>query len=175
MHPDKDKRMTNPTIGTLIKIVDFFKADGIPVSIDDFVGTRKTIVNVQEQALEPLTHTKTVPVCNWYGGQEQSDIRINVCENEQNINLIAFIAEEDFKPIFKKGSVFIVNKDVRPENDNIVGIKLEVDGKILIKKLHKNNNRLFVSRFENDLEEIELSPEQYYDIIGVVVQIIAKT
>lgn len=177
IHPDKAKRMTNPTIGTLIKIVDFFKTDGINVSIDDFVGLRKTVVDVQMQEVELLRHSIFVPIYTWYGEQyhDKSSISLQVNKHEQSKNLVAFLAEEDIKPIFKKGSVFVVDKDVPPEDDNIIGIRLEVNGLILIRKYHKKNNKISISLLDQQAEEMDLLSAKYYDIIGVVVQIIAKT
>ena len=38
IHPDPKKRVTNPRIETLNKILEFFKSEGFTVSIDDFFG-----------------------------------------------------------------------------------------------------------------------------------------
>ncbi len=172
IHPDKDKRMTNPTIGTLIKIVEFFQADGINVSIDDFVGIKKT-VNVQDQVSSLLSHSITMPVYALDSlDKEISTITLHV-DNIDN-NFIALLTEEDMKPIFKKGSVFIVNKDIYPEDENLIGIIIDKKNPVLIGKLNKKNNELSISLFDKKSTKIDLLATNY-DIIGVVVQIIAKT
>lgn len=174
IHPDKEKRMTNPTIGTLIKIVEFFKADGINVSIDDFVGIKKT-VNVQDQELGLLRHSITMPVYTLDGSVDKGSSTITINVDDTNNNFVALLTEEDMKPIFKKGSVFIVNKDLLPEDENLVGITFDKKNPILIGKLHKKNNKLTISLFDKKSTEIDLLIKTNYDIIGVVVQIIAKT
>lgn len=43
MHSDPTKRVNNPRIDTLTKIIDFFKSDGFSISIDDLLFGQKEI------------------------------------------------------------------------------------------------------------------------------------
>ncbi len=56
IHPDPDKRVRNPQIETLIKIVEFFRAEGFNIRIDDLLATFKTkaAVDVQAQTIAPF-------------------------------------------------------------------------------------------------------------------------
>lgn len=175
IHPDRNKRLTNPTIGTLIKIVEFFKNDGINVSVNDFVGlNNERVIDVQEQEVGLLKYSITVPVYNLDGMLETeiSTIAVNVDDNTNKF--VAFVIKEDIKPIFKSGSIFIINESLIPQDDNLIGVKLEDKNQILIGKLHKNNDKMIVSLLDQKYTEKNICLISNYSIIGVVVQIIVE-
>lgn len=172
MHPDKKKRITNPAIGTLVKIVEFFKADGINISIEDFVGINKKVVDVQEQQIGLLKHSITIPVYTLNGVLYENIPEITISVDDNNKNFLAFIIKEDMKPIFKQGSVFIINTDISPEDENLIGIKLNQESPVVIRKYNKKNNKITVSFFEKKTTEIDLSTLINYNIVGVVVQVV---
>ncbi len=175
IHPDRNKRLTNPTIGTLIKIVEFFKDDGINVSVNDFVGlNNERVIDVQEQEVGLLKYSITVPVYNLDGMLETeiSTIAVNVDDNTNKF--VAFVIKEDIKPIFKSGSIFIINESLIPQDDNLIGVKLEDKNQILIGKLHKNNDKMIVSLLVQKYTEKNICLISNYSIIGVVVKIIVE-
>jgi len=120
-------------------------------------------------------HSTLVPQYNWFGEKDDSkSISINI-NNKFSKNLIALVSDRDIEPIFKKSSIFIIDRDVTPTNNNIIGIKLDPNGVILIRKLNINNQKKSITLFDNKSEELDLLSTRYYDIIGVIVQIVAKT
>ncbi len=42
LHPDTTKRVTNPTVEMLLKIVHFFREDGFDVTMDHLLGFRQS-------------------------------------------------------------------------------------------------------------------------------------
>lgn len=175
IHPDKNKRLTNPTIGTLVKIVEFFKINGINVSVNDFVRANKeTVVDVQEQEIGLLKCSITVPVYNLDGTLEKeiSTITVNVDDNTNKF--VAFVIKEDIKPIFKSGSIFIINESLTPQDENLIGVKFEDKNQILIGKFHKNNGKIVLSLLDKKYTEKRIALMNNYSIIGVVVQVIVE-
>src|SRR6188472_954785 len=61
-HYDKSKRVLNPRIDTLIKIVDFFRADGFNVTLDDLIGRRTKTINIKHPLVIPHHQTLTLSV-----------------------------------------------------------------------------------------------------------------
>ena len=135
----------------------------------------KRNINVQEQKIEPLKHSVSIPIYTFDGETDIEKSTITLPIGDSNKNLIGLLAEQDIEPIFKKGSVFVVNKDLTPEDGNLIAIKIEPNGLVLIRKFHKKNNKINVSLFDKFEEKIDLSTLKYYVILGVVIQVIAKT
>lgn len=55
MHEDPTKRVQNPRIDTLVKIVEFFRAEGFFITLDDFfVAPRQCFTVVLEEAIDPI-------------------------------------------------------------------------------------------------------------------------
>src|SRR3990167_9854928 len=57
-HSDLSKRVTNPRIDTLLKIVDFFKKAGFNINIDQLLGN-KNLIDIQNQMSTQLI-TKSI-------------------------------------------------------------------------------------------------------------------
>src|SRR3990167_10301056 len=60
MHTDPAKRVLNPRIDTLSKIVDFFKNDGFDIAIDDLISGAKisSSIDVTAQTLNEAGEVK---------------------------------------------------------------------------------------------------------------------
>jgi SOS-response transcriptional repressor LexA len=95
--------------------------------------------------------------------------------SSRNGNCIALLSDEDIKPIFKKGSLFIVDTLAIPEDGNLVAIDIKNENTILIRKLLINKNKKILISFDEKNKEIELSKKIDYRFIGVVIQVNAKT
>lgn len=100
---------------------------------------------------------------------------INIDLPEHHKNLIAFLSDEEINPFFKSGSIFIVDQDIKPENDNLVIVKIEKYNKIVINKLIIDGKKRYLISLDNPTEKMPLLPTSNYQMIGVVVQINAKT
>jgi len=89
--------------------------------------------------------------------------------------LIALVSDEFIEPMFKKGSVFIIDTLQKPEHDNMVAAQIVGHEKILIRKLCLLGHKTLLKLHDQDPMPISLFPTMKYKIIGVVVQANAKT
>lgn len=176
MHVDQAKRNSNPKIETLAKIADFFKKDGFNITIDDLLNGFKTkSIPVQSQSIPVLLDEKLIPLFSFNSADSKPIGTVKTKISSEKFNVIALLAQEDIKPHFKKGSVFIIDQDEKPIHDNLIALILPGSEKIQIKKLLiiKNQTKLY------SLDPVEkpmiLTPTIACRIYGVVVQINAKT
>lgn len=174
-HTDKSKRVTNPRIDTLLKIVDFFKADGFNITIDDLLGTQSKTIEVNHN--DPIKHyPSTIPIHSLDNKNKKlGTIDVNLNIDTQSKNIFALRADRDIKPFFKTGSIFIIDGDMTPENDTLIAIKLNACNEILIKKYLVQKNKIILKSFDNDEKDITLMPTSQCEMIGVVIQVNAKT
>jgi hypothetical protein len=169
-HEDPARRVSNPRIETLSRIVNFFRRDGFDITIDELMAGPQ-IKTVQEQIRQPAG----VPLYFL-----DSDLSNKIGTVEVDIagdikHLIAFVSDEYIEPMFKKGSVFIVNTQLKPDNETLVAVKLVGHEKLLIRKLFIAGPKLSLKLHDNDQSPLMLMPTLQYKIIGVVVQVNAKT
>lgn len=173
IHQDPEKRVYNPRIDTLTKIIEFFKSDGFSITIDDLLFGRKEI-DIISQPIKNNYTDKNIQIFSLdYEQSKLGTITINLPDDHANI--MAYLSEEEINPFFKSGSIFIVNKDMKPENNNLIIIKSERDKKTSIKKLIINGMKRYLMSLNDNDDIIELLPTLHYLIIGVVIQVNAKT
>jgi hypothetical protein len=175
IHPDPLKRVTNPKIETLLKIVDYFKSDGFAVTIDDLLGLNSRAIDVQSQKIGLLKSQMTIPLFSLNKSLEEKigDIDINVIEKKNN--LIALQSVEDIKPIFKSGSVFIVDCDALPQHNTLVAANINDSEKTLVRKYYEENKVKILKSYNPNEENIILSKNNAVTIMGVIIQVIAIT
>lgn len=169
-HEDPARRVSNPRVDTLSKIVDFFKRDGFEVTIDALLG-KQAIKAIQEQPkrklLIPLYFLDS-DLSNRFGSFEYD----GPGELE---NLIALVADDYIEPMFKKGSVFVVDISIKPVEGTLVAVKLPGHEKLLLRKLFMNAGKISLKLYDKDHSPLELMPSEQCQIIGAVVQVTAKT
>ncbi len=176
MHIDPKKRVINPRIDTLAKIVDFFKRDGFKITIDDLLmGLKSKVIDVQEQDLEPFLVETTIPVFSFSTIHQEKLGSINIKLTKHAKNTIALLADEDINSLFKKGSTFIIDTKTQPKNDNLVAIKVENHPRILVRKLSISTSKQVFLPLGNEIDAININTEHNYKILGVIIQINAKT
>ena len=174
-HPDQSKRINNPKVATLIKIVEFFRKDGFNITIDGLLGiSRNQQVDVRIQPSLINNIATDIPLYAFTNTRKKiGSITINL---PQKINhIIALYSEDDIKPFFKAGSIFIVHLNSQPTNDVLIAIKFDTSEKIYIKKYFKLNNKIILKSLDSHEENIILMPTQSYNILGVIIQVNAKT
>lgn len=171
IHNDPTKRYTNPKIETLIKIVDFFRSDGFDITIDDLLGTRQAAIFLCDQKKKTASLECTIPLFSlkYPLSSKLGMIDIKLLDNPGN-NLIAFQSDTDIKPIFKKGSIFIVDQDAELENDTLVALRQNDSKKILIRKCLKDKKQIVFTSYDTADDPIFLNPSQM-GVIGVIIQI----
>jgi hypothetical protein len=176
VHPDPEKRVTNPRVETLTKIVEFFKADGFNITIDDLIAGLhlKKVNDIQTQEVGTLTNEKNVTVYSFEAKAQEKMGVMNIRLQSNSRNIIALLSDEDIKPLFKKGSVFIIDTKMKPENDMLIAVKIEDYDKILIRKFYLENKQIILKPYTGMAKPILLTPKMHYSILGVVIQVNAK-
>ncbi|MDF1795028.1 MAG: S24 family peptidase [Coxiellaceae bacterium] len=177
-HSDPNKRVTNPRIETLTKIVNFFRQDGFEISINDLLSefiTNTRCINVADQIAETLEEQKTIPLYTMNDGFKKPANNIEI-SLEKNVNCsFALLSNEDIKPIFKKGSIFIVDKNAEPENDTLVAVTSKSSNRVIIRKLYIEGHKYILRSYDKKAPTIEMKPSNNYQIIGVIVHVNART
>lgn len=174
-HTDHTKRVINPRIDTLLKIVDFFRDDGFNITVDDLLGKKEKSVDVQEQ--KPLSFTNSIKV-NLFPFTGKSNTKlgtINIKVSGKSKNFFALRADSDIKPFFKKGSIFIIDEDQTIEDDTLVAAWIDKSKKFEIMKYHIYGHKRILKPLDNSEREIILLPTTQHIIAGIIIQINAKT
>lgn len=123
IHKDPLKRVNNPRIDTLARIVDFFNQDGFDVTIDDLINGFKTkTIEVATQTVRAFSVTQAIPLYSMALGLEEKIGMTEVKLTQASKNAIALFSDEDIKPIFKRGSIFIIDMELPPEHDTLIAI-----------------------------------------------------
>jgi len=173
IHPNPSKRVTNPRIDTLLKIVEFFRADGFNITVDDLLGTKA--IDVQQQFLDANLQQNKIPLFSFEAALSQAVGNIEIKLNTKSKNIFALVDDEDMLPMFKKGSIFVVDKELEPEDDTLVAVKFPKEKKIRIKKFHIQGHKRILTSFDAQEKPIVLLPTLHCEIVGVVIQVNAKT
>ncbi len=134
-----------------------------------------SIVKVYEQDILRNFVEKSVPLYSLNNNQKEILDVINIKLTADVKEPIAFFTDEDIKPMFKKGSIFILDTNLTPENDTLVAVKIEGYKKILIRKFYIEGHKKILKSYENGSPLIELMPTMHYTILGVVIQVNTKT
>ncbi len=173
-HPDSLKRVTNPRIDTLLKIVDFFRADGFNVTIDGLLGLDTKSINVQDQELPPK-NMRQIILFSFDSDLNKILGEIRIKTHSKAPNIIALLADHDIRPIFKKGSIFIIDREAHPTHDTLVAIKLSSSKRFTIKKYWVNGTKQILKSLDSNESSIAITSNFQHEILGTVIQINAKT
>lgn len=176
LHPDANKRVCNPRVDTVTKIVDFFNADGFRVSFDDLLNglKQKSAIEVNSQPIGQVPIEKEIPVYTFSTTQRKKMGVVNMKITTYASNLVALISDEAIPPVFKKGSIFLIDKKMAIEEGMLVAVQLSDHKKILIRKFYKKGSQTILKSCDNKEKPIVLMPTLQYKILGVVVQVNAK-
>lgn len=178
MHSDPQKRVVNPRIDTLTRIVSFFREEGFDVTIDDLLlGLERRAKTIETETAEiPVDKAeKTIPLYSFDATLSKKIRNIKVKLNKAAKSIIGLISEEDIKPFFKKGSIFIIDTEMKAEQDRLVAVRVGEQSKILIKRFSVNKKYNVLYSYDSSETPIKLIPSIQYSVIGVVIQINAKT
>lgn len=168
-HHDVAKRVKNPKIETIMKIVDFFKQDGFDITIEKLLGQKLIIHDVSCMAKIPL-----------YSMHKQKKIgyaEIKILHDQimhNTANLIGLEAPYDIEPFFKIGSIFIVNNNMDFADQHLIAITIIDNNDIQIKRYCIDNQQIYLQEIDKNANKILLDPLKF-KIIGVIIQINAKT
>ncbi len=176
IHLEPTKRVNNPRIDTLYKIVEFFKLDGFNITVNDLLMGLSSELEMTIQDQQPffLNKETELPLYSFNATKQDKIGQIQIKLNTTAKDLIALLSEEEIKPIFKKGSIFIIDSHATLENDSLVAVKIENNRQILIRKINLETNTTLLMAYDNSTPPLILNP-RLHSILGVVVQVNAKT
>lgn len=176
IHLEPTKRVNNPRIDTLYKIVEFFKLDGFNITVNDLLMglSDKAEMTILEQQASSFNTEVELPLYSFDATKQDKIGQIKIKLSTATKNLIALLSDEEIKPIFKKGSIFIVDPNARLENDSLAAVKIENNQQILIRKIYLEPNKTLLMTCDNSTAPLILNP-QLHSILGVVIQVNAKT
>lgn len=174
MHTDSEKRITNPKIETLSRIVSFFKSEGFNITIDDLLyGINANAIDVQTQPISANNIIRSIPLVSLESPSNPMTIgHVKLSVPYDLDNLLATEVDEDLTSIIKKGSLFVINVNATPKSGNLIAVRFtRSPGSIQFKKIfYDGNYTIFKSLNEKSKDITSSSPDEYV-ISGVVVQI----
>lgn len=176
IHLEPTKRVNNPRIDTLYKIVEFFKLDGFNITVNDLLMglSDKAEMTIQEQQASSFNTEVELPLYSFDATKQDKIGQIKIKLSTAAKNLIGLLSDEEIKPIFKIGSIFIVDPSAKIENHSLAAIKIENNQQILIRKIYLEPNKTLLMTYDNSTAPLILNP-QLHSILGVVIQVNAKT
>lgn len=176
IHLEPTKRVNNPRIDTLYKIVEFFKLDGFNITVNDLLMGFKdpSEITIQDQQSISFNTECKLPLYSFNVAKLDKIGQIQIKLSKQADDLFALQSEEEIKPIFKQGSIFVIDPNAKLENNNLVAVKVERKLQIMIKKIQIQTNHIELTNFDNSAAPVILNP-QLHSILGVVIQVNAKT
>lgn len=173
-HFDKSKRVTNPRIDTLMKIVDYFRADGFNVTIEDLIGREIKTIDIKNQLLHPQEAGITIPVYSFSSSDKKLGVIDIKLTQKNKKNVFALYAEQDIKPFFKAASVFVIEPEAPLEDDVLVAVKLATN-MVQIKKYCVIKNKIILKSLNDNEKDLPIMPTTKIAILGVVIQVNANT
>lgn len=174
-HADKSKRVTNPRVDTLIKIAEFFRADGFNVSLDDLIGMNSAAIEFEERAIQQEESAYTIPVYAFNAGVKAHVGSMDIKLHDWNDEFYGLKINDDIPPYFKSGSIIILNPEASIELDNLIAVLLPGSSQVQLRKYCQGDNKIILRSLDTSQNDIMLMPTTQYEILGVVVQINAKT
>lgn len=174
-HSDRSKRVINPRIDTIIKIVDFFRTDGFDITIEDLIGFKDSTIDIADQSIHSSEESISIPIYTLENKKNQSIGLIDVKVVTKNKNLFGLYTNCDIEPFFKTGSIFVIDPDAPLENDNLIAIKIPHENNIEIRKYFLEENKVILKSLDPSKNNIILMPTMQCEILGVVLQVNAKT
>jgi len=145
-HSNASKRVTNPRVTTLLRIVDFFRADGFDITIEDLLGLQQKTIDITKEKIIP-THVETISVYS-LNNKKLGTVKLNLSFSSKNIT--SLYINKDIPPFFKAGSIFIINNDLKPENGNLIALTLNYSEQIIIRKCFLSKNKMRLLSLENE-------------------------
>ena len=173
-HTDASKRMCNPKIETLIKIVEYFRRDGFDITMDDLLGVETHGIDVQSQQVLSINEVKSILLYSLHDIKQKMgsiDIKLPIGHK----NLLALYVGENIEPFFKAGSVFVVDLDLKPVHEMLVAVKLDGLKKIHFKRYCQEKNKTILKSIDHKEADLILTPAKKYEILGVIIHVNAKT
>lgn len=128
----------------------------------------------------PLGHARGIPMAGWVqagrfapseGIEAAGGADDYVYSDIKGHNLFALRVENDsMEPLFHPGDYLIVNPNLKPATGDYVIVKLPQEGKATFKKLLEREGIIILRPLNPAYDDIVLTPEDEFEIIGKVVE-----
>ncbi len=172
-HHDPEKRVVNPRIKTLQRIIDYFQKDGFNVTIADLIANDNEMSFINSSIHhDPIS----IPLY-----KSDNLVSIDSCEGmidvtikKEHNKLIAIRAKEYVQPIFLPGSLFIVDTQAIPVDDHMLAVNDLENNKVIFRKLHQQGRSRIIYSLSTEDKSIDLNRSKSVKVIGVVIQINMK-
>jgi SOS-response transcriptional repressor LexA len=128
-----------------------------------------------------LGQAHTIPVVGWVqagqfaptedGGFAPGAADEYVYSDIKGRNLFALRVENNsMEPLFHERDILIVNPNIKPRTGDYVVVKLAEEGEATFKKLIEKDRIIILRPLNPDYEDIILTPEDDFEVIGKVVE-----
>lgn len=171
VHPDPEKRVTNPRVDTLMKIVNFFREDGFNISLDHF--TSGSLEQDTQNGEHVLKLQKTIELYPSAVSLSQGYEAVELKLLSDIKRPLAYMPAEGSVPFFQDGMVYVMETDENPDpnaNQTII-VKTGRDS-VVIGKYSQENNQSVVTPLIHEQAPVQLSSGNDHTILGVVKQIV---
>jgi len=129
----------------------------------------------------PLGTAQRIPILGWvqagkFSPSESEDLTPEnpddyVYSDIKGRNLFALRVENDsMEPIFHPGDIIIVNPNIKPQSGDYVIVRLRNEGEVTFKKLLIKNNLVILRPLNSKYDDIILTDDDEFEIIGKVVE-----
>lgn len=180
IHLDESKRVINPRVDTLRKIIRFFQNDGFNVTIDSLIsGFLPTFVGIATQTgegknTEPNTNIH-IPLYTENIGISRKLSDYEVDSNESNASF-AIRLDHNHHKLFKKNYILIVSQSEEVEHKNIVLYYTKSEPlKFQLGKVFISNEGVFIGEIDDARMTKRATSINALFLIGVVIEVIATT
>ncbi len=174
-HTDVKRRVNNPRISTLLKIVDFFRSDGFNITLEDLLGVKSRVIDIDNELEFEKTTAITISIYPFSYKDNECLGTTTLQLSNHSKNIFGLFSSTDINPLFKAGSIFIIDRDLNPEDSNLVAVRLNDKSNVIIRKYQIKKNKIYLKSLDNTDSDIVLMPTTQIEILGVVIQINPKT
>ena len=158
-------KVQNPRIDTLIKITI---SEDFSLTVDDLTQWQTQVIAVQEQAAL-IEETNTFPLYHSNEFLGRAFATATLTAPRASPSTVAIYADDNMGPLCPIGSIFIVDMLRRPENGNLIAVRLNKAAGILVRRYFKIDHDSVVLRGATpDIPDIIIGDKNDVVIIGVV-------
>lgn len=158
----------NPRIDTLLKITQYFINEDFNLTVDHLTQWQTQVIAVQEQAML-IEETNTFPLYHSNEFLGRAFATATLTAPRASPSTVAIYADDNLGPLCLIGSIFIVDMLRRPEDRNLIAVRLNKAAGILVRRYFRNDHGSIVLRGSTpDIPDIIMNDKNDVVIIGVV-------
>jgi SOS-response transcriptional repressor LexA len=161
---------TNPTISTLLPIANFFG-----ITISQLIGSELFLTEVTG-FIENKTHWLSIPLIQWNqavnwkesGDKDSAESHILV-DIDVGQHAYALTVDQDDWPFISKGSILIINSDIKPEHKDFAVVYKSGQINPTLKQVMIDEEKMYLKSMSPYFPPTIL--DESYHFLGVLIQI----